>query len=68
MRKKVKCLMKWARITPNLEIVIPIDAPQLWDLKKAGFAIFFPILWGVKIYSSFFGSFLAPGIPRLGPY
>ena len=35
--KKVKCLMKWVRIAPNLEILIPIDAPQVWDLKNAGF-------------------------------
>ena len=60
--KKVKCLMKWVRIAPNLEILIPIDAPQVWDLKNAGFGNF------LKIHSSFFGSFLPPRIPRLGPY
>ena len=64
MGKKVKCLMKWVRIAPNLEILIPIDAPQVWDLKSA-FQIF-PNFCGVKTHSSFFGSFLAPRIPRLG--
>ena len=35
--KKVKCLMKWVRIAPNLEILIRIDAPRSRDLKNAGF-------------------------------
>ena len=46
MGKKVKWLMKWVRITPNLEILIPIDAPQVWDLKNAGFGKFPQFVWG----------------------
>ena len=44
--KKVKCLMKWVRIAANLEILIPIDAPQVWDLKNAGFGKFSQIFGG----------------------
>ena len=66
MGEKVKCLMKWVRIAPNLEILIPIDAPQVWDLKNAGFGQFSQFVGGKK--NSFFGSFLALRIPRLGPY
>ena len=68
MGEKVKCLMKCVRIAPNFEILIPIDAPQVWDLKNAGFGMFFSNLLGVKKHFAFFGSFLAPRIPRLGPY
>ena len=68
MGKKVKCLMKWVRIAPNLEILIRIDAPQVWDLKNASFGQYFRTCLGVKIDFSFLGSFLAPRIPRLGPY
>ena len=50
MGKKVKCLMKWVRIAPNLKILIPIDAPQVWDLKNAGFGKFSPILGVQQIW------------------
>ena len=36
--------------------------------QKCWFWQFFAICLGVKTHSSFFGSFLAPRIPRLGPY
>ena len=36
--------------------------------QKCWFLQIFPNFLGVTIHSSFFGSFLAPRIPRLGPY
>ena len=36
--------------------------------QKCWFWPIFPNFLGVKIHFSFFGSFLAPRIPRLGPY
>ena len=43
MGKKVKCLMKWVRIAPNLEILIRVDAPRSRDLENRGFGQQFPI-------------------------
>ena len=71
MGEKVKCLMKWVRIAPNLEILIPIDAPQVWDLKNPGFGQLFPILGVQKNWSKFhfffFGYFRASRVLLLVP-
>ena len=71
MGEKVKCLMKWVRIAPNLEILIRIDAPGSRDLKNAGFGQLSPILGGQKIWSKiyffFFGYFWASRVLLLAP-
>ena len=71
MGEKVKCLVKWVRIAPNLEILIRIDAPGSRDLKNAGFGQLFPILGVQKNWSKFhfffFGYFRASRVLLLAP-
>ena len=66
MGKKVKCLMKWVRLAPNELKLCRNDQARIGTSKMLVLANISKFLGGKKRFF-FFGSFLAPRIPRLGP-